>query len=102
MSRVFVMGYELPTVSQKALEARSCRTWQFVESILEAGHEVCLIVSHTKDQSNVPQNISTSLKYTASIYRKEAGVAKYLIYAITTIPSQLWQSLLTTVYGSLG
>jgi glycosyltransferase involved in cell wall biosynthesis len=46
-----------------AIEARSYRTWQFVEPLLVSGHEVCLLVSHRKNQLYVPQGLSSSLVY---------------------------------------
>jgi glycosyltransferase involved in cell wall biosynthesis len=63
MSRILVMGYELPSMAQGAVEARSYRTWQFVEPLLADGHEVCLIASQRNNQLNVPQTLSSSLIY---------------------------------------
>lgn len=62
MSRILVMGYELPHLAEGTIEARSYRTWQFVQPLLEHGHEVCLVASHSKDQLNIPQSLSTSLR----------------------------------------
>lgn len=63
MSRILVMGYELPGLAQGAVEARSYRTWQFVEPLLADGHEVCLIASQRNVQMNVSHTLSSSLTY---------------------------------------
>jgi len=63
MSRILVMGHELPSLAEGTIEARSYRTWQFVEPLLENGHEVCLIASHRKNQLNVPHSLERSLVY---------------------------------------
>ncbi|HSK65502.1 MAG TPA: hypothetical protein VK888_01130 [Anaerolineales bacterium] len=49
MSRILVMGYELPGLAEGALEARSYRTWQFVQPLLENGHDICSIASTPLD-----------------------------------------------------
>lgn len=63
MSRILVMGHELPGLAEGTIEARSYRTWQFVEPLLENGHDVCLIASHRKSQRNVAHTLSASLVY---------------------------------------
>jgi glycosyltransferase involved in cell wall biosynthesis len=63
MSRILVMGHELPGMAEGTIEARSYRTWQFVEPLLENGHEVCLIASHQENQWNVAHSIRNSLVY---------------------------------------
>ena len=50
MSRVLVLGYELPALAEGAVEARSYRTWQFVEPLVADGHHVCLIISGQADR----------------------------------------------------
>jgi glycosyltransferase involved in cell wall biosynthesis len=55
------MGYELPGMADGAVEARSYRTWQFVEPLLADKHEVCLIVSHSTNQLNIRHQLSPSL-----------------------------------------
>jgi glycosyltransferase involved in cell wall biosynthesis len=61
MSRILVMGHELPGMAEGTIEARSYRTWQFVEPLLENGHQVCLIASHPKYQLNAAHEIHSSL-----------------------------------------
>lgn len=63
MSRMMVVGYELPDLAEGAIEARSYRTWQFVEPLLDDGHEVCLIVSHEIDAAAVSHALSPCLTY---------------------------------------
>src|SRR5262249_49329302 len=63
MSRILVLGYELPSMAEGAIEARSYRTWQFVEPLLSNGYEVCLIASRRKNQLNVSHNLNQSLIY---------------------------------------
>ncbi|MEO8357350.1 MAG: glycosyltransferase [Chloroflexota bacterium] len=63
MSRILVLGYELPSMAEAAVEARSYRTWQFVEPLLTSEHEICLIASQRKNQLHVPYNLSSSLTY---------------------------------------
>ena len=63
MSRILVLGYELPSMAEGAVEARSYRTWQFVEPLLATEHEICLIASQRKNQFDVPHNLSSSLTY---------------------------------------
>ncbi len=61
MSNILVLGYELPSLASSAIEARSYRTWQFVEPLLSDGHRVCLISSHTDDQHDVPHGHGAAL-----------------------------------------
>lgn len=63
MSRILVLGYELPGLADGAVEARSYRTWQFVEPLLACGHEVCLIASYKKNQLHVPHQMHPLLTY---------------------------------------
>lgn len=63
MSRILVLGYELPELADGPVEARSYRTWQFVEPLLACGHQVCLVASYHDNQLDVPQNLSSSLAY---------------------------------------
>ena len=63
MSRILVMGHELPGMAEGTIEARSYRTWQFAEPLLENGHEVCLIASHQENQRNVAHSLRNSLVY---------------------------------------
>ena len=58
-----VMGYELPALASGAIEARSYRTYQFVEPLLADGHQVCLIVSQAADQLNVAHDLGADLTY---------------------------------------
>ena len=63
MSRILILGYELPALADGALEARSYRTWQFVEPLLAGGHHVCLIASYQENQLDVPQRLHPLLTY---------------------------------------
>jgi len=63
MSRILIMGYELPSMAAGAIEARSYRTWQFIEPLLADGHEVCLIVSHRDSQLNLAHPLGPTLSY---------------------------------------
>ncbi|MCP4362263.1 MAG: glycosyltransferase family 4 protein [Chloroflexi bacterium] len=63
MSTILVMGYELPSMSNGAIEARSYRTLQFVEPLLAEGHQVCLVVSHQDNQMDVSQSLTSALSY---------------------------------------
>lgn len=63
MSRILVLGYELPGLADGVVEARSYRTWQFVEPLLACGHQVCLIASYPKNQQDIPQDVYPSLSY---------------------------------------
>jgi glycosyltransferase involved in cell wall biosynthesis len=63
MSKILVLGYELPELAVGPVEARSYRTWQFVEPLLACGHQVCLIASHRENQLDVVQRVSPSLSY---------------------------------------
>jgi glycosyltransferase involved in cell wall biosynthesis len=76
MARLLVLGYELPLLAQGAIEARSYRTWQFVEAALHAGHEVCLIVSHTHDETNVQHTLDNRLGYHRLNMRKRDWVQR--------------------------
>ena len=49
MSRIMVLGYELPALAAGAIEARSYRTWQFVEPLLDVAVDVRLVSSPTDD-----------------------------------------------------
>lgn len=63
MSRILVLGYELPGLADGAVEARSYRTWQFVEPLLACGHQVCLIASYQENQLDVAHDVHPSLTY---------------------------------------
>lgn len=63
MSRVLVMGYELPSMAEGSIEARSYRTWQFVQPLLESENNVCFIASHPRNEFNVSHNLGSSLTY---------------------------------------
>lgn len=61
MRRILVLGHELPGMAEGTIEARSYRTWQFVEPLLENGHQICLLASHSKNQWNAAHDLHTSL-----------------------------------------
>lgn len=63
MSRILVMGYEFPSMAEGRIEARSYRTWQFVQPLLEEGYNVCFIGSAANDQLNVSHRLSSTLTY---------------------------------------
>jgi glycosyltransferase involved in cell wall biosynthesis len=63
MSRILVLGYELPAMAQGAIEARSYRTWQFVEPLLADGHQVCLVVNGQADRFNITHSLGPRLSY---------------------------------------
>jgi glycosyltransferase involved in cell wall biosynthesis len=63
MSRILVMGYELPGLAEGTIEARSYRAWQFVQPLLENGHDLCYIASTPADQLNVSHSLGTRLMY---------------------------------------
>ncbi len=42
MSRIFVIGHNLPKYATTELNAANYRTWQFVEPLIGDGHNVCL------------------------------------------------------------
>jgi glycosyltransferase involved in cell wall biosynthesis len=63
MSKLWVMGYELPSLATGAIEARSYRTLQFVEPLLADGHKLCVLVSHGEDQLNVAHDLGAGLTY---------------------------------------
>ena len=76
MSRILVMGYELPRMAEKAVEARSYRTWQFVQPLLEDGHEVCLLVSYADHQFSVAHDLGPSLHYHRVCFYKPDWLAR--------------------------
>lgn len=63
MSRIIVLGYELPSVSSTAIEARSIRTGQLVSGLLSDEHEISLVVSHSNDKEEVSHGLGKNLKY---------------------------------------
>jgi len=63
MSRIMILGYELPVLAKGAVEARSYRTWQFVQAALADGHEICVLVSHENDESEVEHSLGSRLNY---------------------------------------
>jgi glycosyltransferase involved in cell wall biosynthesis len=58
-----VLGYELPNLAEGAIEARSYRTWQFVEPLLADGHQICLAISHQADQFDIKHSLDSRLSY---------------------------------------
>lgn len=63
MRKILVIGYELPSMAVDAIEARSYRTWQFVEPLLADGHQVCLIVSREFNELNLAHRWGSALGY---------------------------------------
>src|SRR5215216_4969468 len=63
MSRILVLGYELPSMAEGSIEARSYRSWQFVQPLLENDHTVCFIASHTHNEMNVTHGLASDLTY---------------------------------------
>jgi glycosyltransferase involved in cell wall biosynthesis len=63
MGRIFVLGYELPLLATGAVEARSYRTWQFVDPLLADLHSICLVVSHQDDVLDVDHPLGSQLSY---------------------------------------
>lgn len=59
MSRILVMGYELPVMAKGAVEARGYRTWQFVEPLVADGHHVCLVISGQADRFDVTHSLGS-------------------------------------------
>jgi glycosyltransferase involved in cell wall biosynthesis len=57
------MGYELPALSESTIEARSYRTWQFVQPLLENGHDLCFIASTSTRQMKVLHPFGSSFVY---------------------------------------
>jgi glycosyltransferase involved in cell wall biosynthesis len=77
MSRLFVLGYELPSLTTKAIEARNYRTWQFVAPLLDDGHELCLVVSHEAQSLHVSHDLGQRLHYHRHDMR-QPGWLKYI------------------------
>lgn len=63
MSRILIIGYELPIMAEGAIEARSYRTWQFVQPLLADAHQVCLVASSPTNQFNLPHPLGSALSY---------------------------------------
>jgi glycosyltransferase involved in cell wall biosynthesis len=76
MNRILVMGHELPGMAEGTIEARSYRTWQFVQPLLEGGHNVCFIQSASKDQLNVSHSLSSTLTVNRLNLRKKNWVKR--------------------------
>jgi glycosyltransferase involved in cell wall biosynthesis len=63
MSRILVLGYELPTLAEGAVEARSYRTWQFVEPLLADDHQVCLVINGQSGRFDATHPLGPLLSY---------------------------------------
>ena len=63
MSRILIIGYELPSMAEGAIEARSYRTWQFVEPLLADAHQICLVVSSQTNQFDLTHRLGSDLSY---------------------------------------
>lgn len=76
MRRVFMLGYELPLLMEGAAEARSYRTYQFVEPLLNEGYQVCLLAGSDEDQEDVPHDLGEGLAYHRVNFRRRGWLRK--------------------------
>lgn len=58
-----VLGYDLPVLAAGVVEARSYRTWQFVDPLLVDGHQVCLVVSSKDNEFDIAHSLAPNLHY---------------------------------------
>jgi len=63
MSRIMVLGYELPLLARGAIAACSYRTWQLVQPLLDDGHELLLCVPSTKPSGLVEHPLGERVAY---------------------------------------
>ena len=70
MNRILVLGYELPALAQGAVAARSYRTWQLVQPLLEDGCEVLLCVPASQTSESVKHSLSERLTYRRLCYKR--------------------------------
>lgn len=76
MSRIFVLGYELPSLTEGATIARNYRTFQFVEPLLQDEHQVSLLVGSDRDQEEVPHDLGKGLVYHRVKFRRRGWLPK--------------------------
>lgn len=76
MSRIFVLGYELPSLIEGATIARNYRTYQFVEPLLQGKHQVSLVVGSDRDQEEAPHALGEGLVYHRVKFRRYGWLPK--------------------------
>ncbi len=63
MTRLLMMGHELPVAASGAIEAKNYRTQQFVEPLLADGHEITLCASVLEEGRLLVEPIHPRLQY---------------------------------------
>jgi len=79
MSKILLIGYNPPQLVQNIkIEAAHYRTWQFLEPLLEDGHQVCLCGGargETGDVTLIPETWRPQLRYNPIRFGEKGWVA---------------------------
>jgi glycosyltransferase involved in cell wall biosynthesis len=76
MGRIFVMGYDLPSVLNVPGEARHYRTSQFVEPLLADGHQVFLLASSGESRPVDDHGLGDDLIYLRADLRRRGWMGR--------------------------
>jgi glycosyltransferase involved in cell wall biosynthesis len=81
MSKILLIGYNPPQLEKHSkIEAAHYRTWQFLEPLLDDGHEICLCANdlNLNYTEAIPKNWAKQLVYHALPFRRQFGWPRQL------------------------
>lgn len=77
MSKILLIGYNPPAIAGKIkIEAAHYRTWQFLEPLLDEGHNVCLCADGSGVDVRLPKAWSEKLVYQTVPFGRRGWVGK--------------------------
>jgi glycosyltransferase involved in cell wall biosynthesis len=80
MTRILLVGYNPPQLFEgNKIEAAHYRTWQFVQSLLDDGHEICLaadLLSENDHPLTIPDDWSSQMQHRAIPFGRQGWLKK--------------------------
>jgi hypothetical protein len=78
MNRILLVGYNPPQLSgENKIEAAHYRTWQFLQSLLDEGHEICLaadLLAENEFPLSIHEEWSGELQYRPIPFGRQSWV----------------------------